>query len=298
MQCRAAMPPAKTRLKPYLDDETESLEALRLHVSGRTARLRQAGLDDAAPFGAVQREILVLAMHGYPREMLLRVWSRSRQYPAAARLLRTGRLGADLSWFVPAQAALDLGHARDAAVGSVIGPPLQAHSKLSKSKCTKKVVCWTLLTALLAHGPGTGWRFVGAPLVVFWGIRRCAPGSPGGASSPPLPPPPLRPPFRWTLSHQPAAPAPPSLSAGRGSLARSLACFFLASRCPALLVPVSLLPRSGLWRAARVSDSDPLFPTRMYRPSRIPDRPHAPVSCFPDPGSRSLTLDLCFWERA
>ena len=65
VQSRAAMPPAKTRLKPYLGDETESLEALRLHVSGRTARLRQANLDDAALFGAVQREILVLALHGY-----------------------------------------------------------------------------------------------------------------------------------------------------------------------------------------------------------------------------------------
>ena len=75
VQRRASMPPAKTRLKPYLGDETESLEALRLHVSGRTARLRQVGLDDAALFGAVQREVFVLALHGYPREMMLRVWS-------------------------------------------------------------------------------------------------------------------------------------------------------------------------------------------------------------------------------
>ena len=80
--------PAKARLKLYLGDEAESLEALRLHVSGRTARLRQAGLDDAALLGAVQREILVFALHGYPREMMLQVWSRSRQYPAAARLAR------------------------------------------------------------------------------------------------------------------------------------------------------------------------------------------------------------------
>ena len=64
VQSRAAMPPAKTRLKPYLATKP-SLEALRLHVSGRTARLRQANLDDAALFGAVQREILVLALHGY-----------------------------------------------------------------------------------------------------------------------------------------------------------------------------------------------------------------------------------------
>ena len=42
--------------------------------------------------------------------------------------------------------------------------PLQARQKLSKSKMHKKVVCLTLLTALLADGPGTGWGFVGAPL--------------------------------------------------------------------------------------------------------------------------------------
>ena len=114
VQCRASMPPAKTRLKFYLGDETESLEALRLHISGRTARLRQAGLDDAALFGAVQREILVLALHGYPREMMLRVWSRSRQYPAAARLARRildawgrtfpgfFRLKPDWTWTTPA----------------------------------------------------------------------------------------------------------------------------------------------------------------------------------------------------
>ena len=65
VQCLASTPPAKTRLKPYLGDEAESLEALRLHVSGRTARLRQAGLDDVALRRAVQREIPVLALHGY-----------------------------------------------------------------------------------------------------------------------------------------------------------------------------------------------------------------------------------------
>ena len=79
VQSQASKPPAKIRLKPYLGDLAESLEALRLHVSGRTARLRQAGLDDVALRKAVQREILVLALHGYPREMMLRVWSRSRQ---------------------------------------------------------------------------------------------------------------------------------------------------------------------------------------------------------------------------
>ena len=114
VQCLASMPPAKTRLKPYLGDEAESLEALRLHVSGRTARLRQAGLDDAALLRAVQREILVLALHGYPREMMLRVWSKSRQYPAAAKLARLvlgtwgqafpglSRLRPDWAWAGPA----------------------------------------------------------------------------------------------------------------------------------------------------------------------------------------------------
>jgi hypothetical protein len=115
VQCLASTPPAKTRLKPYLGDEAESLEALRLHVSGRTARLRQAGLDDAALLGAVRREILVLALHGYPQEMMRRVWSRSRQYPAAARLARLvlgawgrafpglSRLRPDWTWARPAE---------------------------------------------------------------------------------------------------------------------------------------------------------------------------------------------------
>jgi hypothetical protein len=115
VQCLASRPPTKTRLKPYLGDEEGSLEALRLHVSGRTARLRQAGLDDEALRRAVEREILVLALHGYPRGMLLRVWSRSKQYPAAARharlvlrawegvLPRLVRLRPDWTWETPAE---------------------------------------------------------------------------------------------------------------------------------------------------------------------------------------------------
>ena len=63
-QSLASKPPSKTRLKLYLGDEPESLEALRLHVSGRTARLRQAGLDDTALLGAVRREVFVFALHG------------------------------------------------------------------------------------------------------------------------------------------------------------------------------------------------------------------------------------------
>ena len=60
VQCQASKPPAKIRLKPYvMGDVAESLDALRLHVSGRIARLRQAGLDDVALHKAVQREILV-----------------------------------------------------------------------------------------------------------------------------------------------------------------------------------------------------------------------------------------------
>ena len=62
VQSRASRPPAKTRLKPYLGDEAARLEALRLHVSGRTARLKQAGLDPVALRRAVEREILVLVM--------------------------------------------------------------------------------------------------------------------------------------------------------------------------------------------------------------------------------------------
>ena len=88
VQSQAPMLFAKIRLKPYLGDVAESLEALRLHVSGRTARLRQAGLDDMALHRAVQREIPVLALHGYPRDMMLRVWPRSRQYEAAAKHAR------------------------------------------------------------------------------------------------------------------------------------------------------------------------------------------------------------------
>ena len=65
VKSQASMPPAKIRFKPYLGDVAESLEALRLHVSGRTARLRQAGLDDVALDNAVRREIHVLALHGY-----------------------------------------------------------------------------------------------------------------------------------------------------------------------------------------------------------------------------------------
>ena len=116
VQCQASKPPAKIRLKPYvMGDVAESLDALRLHVSGRIARLRQAGLDDVALHKAVQREILVFALHGYPREMMLRVWSRSRQYPAAAKHARNvlgawkdalpglARLKPDWTWATPAE---------------------------------------------------------------------------------------------------------------------------------------------------------------------------------------------------
>ena len=115
VQCQASVPPAKTRLKPYLGDDAASLEALRLHVSGRSARLRQAGLDDTALHLAVKREVLVIALHGYPREMMRRVWSRSCQYPAAAKQARLvlgtwqdalpglARLKPDWAWTAPAE---------------------------------------------------------------------------------------------------------------------------------------------------------------------------------------------------
>ena len=79
--------------------------------SGRPA----AGLDDVALRRAMQREILVLALHGYPWEMMLRVWSKSRQYPAAAKLARLildtwgqafpglARLRPDWAWATPAE---------------------------------------------------------------------------------------------------------------------------------------------------------------------------------------------------
>jgi hypothetical protein len=123
VQCLAARPPAKFRLKPYLGDEEDSLEALRQHVSGRTARLKQAGLDDEALRRAVEREILVLALHGYPRDLMLRVWSRARQYPAAARLGRRVlqewgealpglvRLRPDWAWGAPARPQWEAGRA-------------------------------------------------------------------------------------------------------------------------------------------------------------------------------------------
>ena len=113
VQSQASMPPAKTRLKPYLGDVAESLEALRLRVSGRTTRIQQDGLENVALRKAVQREIL--ALNGYPREMMLRVWSKSRQYPAAAKHARMvlgawkdalpglTRLKLDWTWATPAE---------------------------------------------------------------------------------------------------------------------------------------------------------------------------------------------------
>ena len=56
----ASSPPSKLRLKPYLGDEECSRDALRLHVSGRLARLRQAVLGHEEMCSAVDRELLVL----------------------------------------------------------------------------------------------------------------------------------------------------------------------------------------------------------------------------------------------
>ena len=128
VQCQASMPPAKTRLKPYLGDVAESLEALRLHVSGRTARLRQAGLDDMALRRAVQREILALALHGYPREAgddasgLVQVPPIPRGCSACPHGAK--HLGGGLPRLGPTQAGLDLGRARRTAVGSLTGHSL------------------------------------------------------------------------------------------------------------------------------------------------------------------------------
>ena len=88
VECRGASPPSKMRLKPYLGDEARSWDALRLHVSARAARLRQAVLGDEELRKAVEREVLILTLHGYPRDLMCRAWSRCPQYPAASRHAR------------------------------------------------------------------------------------------------------------------------------------------------------------------------------------------------------------------
>ena len=88
VECRGASPPSKMRLKPYLGDEACSWDALRLHVSARAARLRQAGLGDEELRKAVEREVLILTLHGYPRDLMCRAWSRCPQYPAASQHAR------------------------------------------------------------------------------------------------------------------------------------------------------------------------------------------------------------------
>ena len=114
----ACCPPSKLRLKPYLGDEECSKDALRLHVSARSARLRQAALGRPELRKAVERELLVLALHGYPRAMLHAAWSRCPQYPAASvharAVLNTWRvalpdlvrLRPDWTWERPAEAVL------------------------------------------------------------------------------------------------------------------------------------------------------------------------------------------------
>ena len=63
------------------------------------------------------------------------------------------RLGAGLSRPVPAQAGLDLGHARSAAVGGLTAP-LAGTLKFFKIKTQKTMVCLTRLVTPLANGPG------------------------------------------------------------------------------------------------------------------------------------------------
>ena len=111
-----ACPPSKLRLKPYLEDERGSDEALRTHVSARLARLRQAGLDQEAMKAAVERELLVLSYHGYPRKRLIQAWSRCCQFPEASRHARLvlaawevalpglTRLQPDWTWATPVRA--------------------------------------------------------------------------------------------------------------------------------------------------------------------------------------------------
>ena len=71
---------------------------------------------------------------------------------------------------------------------------------------------------------------------LFWGTCRCAPGGPGGVSPPPSRCRTSAPPFRWALSHQPAAPTSPSLSASRGSFVCFLV-FFSSPPCASLSGP-------------------------------------------------------------
>jgi hypothetical protein len=111
-----ATPPGRMRLKPYLGDEKCSWEALRLHVSARSARLRQAGLGEAELERAVEREIFILALHGYPCAMMRSAWSKCHQFPTASRHARLvlqiweqafpglARLVPDWSWERPARA--------------------------------------------------------------------------------------------------------------------------------------------------------------------------------------------------
>ena len=115
----ASCPPSKLRLKPYLGDVASSRDALRLHVSARAARLRQAALGPEELGRAVERELLVLALHGYPRAMLHEAWSRCPQHPAASaharavlnswRVALPGlvRLRPDWTWGGPAVAIME-----------------------------------------------------------------------------------------------------------------------------------------------------------------------------------------------
>ena len=197
------MPPTKIRLKLYLGDGAESLEALRLHVSGRTARLRQAGLDEVALRKAVQREILVLALHGYPREMMLRVWSRSRQYPAAAKLasLILGTWNEAFFRFEPTQAGLGLGWSCSTAVGGLTGRPLQAYWGIFKNMSGVRDPAGSLAERGAGSNQGVTWRLSG----VCWGSGG-APGGPWGLGpSPRRRPPPPSPAGAWLPGRLPSA---------------------------------------------------------------------------------------------
>ena len=112
--------PSRLRIQPFLGDEACGRSVLRQHVSARTARLKQAGLDEAEMRCAVERELLLLALYGYPRTMLQDTWSRCPQYPAAAKharlVLQTwdgafpglARLQPDGSWGSRARAVWDM----------------------------------------------------------------------------------------------------------------------------------------------------------------------------------------------
>ena len=261
VQSLAAMPPSKTRLKPYLGDEPESLEALRLHVSGRTARLRQADLDDTALLGAVRREVRprparLPAGDAAPRLVQIPPIPGGSQARPPGSPARSWTPGSGLSLACPDSGRTGRGPRPRNRSGRLNGTPAGVHKNhFHNNKTYKIVVRLTRTTATPADGLGTGRGSVGVPLggwilsLVLAGVAR---GTPGGSLllRPRLLPPPLRP--------TPALASPPTCYGPTPRLFRSVSSLLRLPSGPSCLLLVSafLLPRSGSWRADRVSVSD------------------------------------------